>query len=290
MVTKNQGVQPAYRADPRGCPGGADGRERGGVYAGDTTEPGAVLDRTGDRHPPRAHTSAGTRGTASVKRSLSAIAALTSRSGPSSAREADVRGGGPGGAPVYRSKAATCGACPLSSQCLATGRRTRAVERGPDDPIRQAMVAPARTPEGAGLHPQRMGIMEPVFAMVTPPPRLAAGTSEFTLRADVPKHDPGPDHPPGGDATRRGPCRGDPGAGSACFDSAPALWPLRQPPTRQRRVPDDLFRARSIPGGPSSCRAAHRPPTIPGRTPSGASSTSAPARRPPVPPGRGPSA
>ena len=86
---------------------------------------------------------------------------------------------------VYRSAAATCAACPLAAQCLPKGRRTRTVERGPDDPVREAMAAKVRTPAGAALYRQRKGIVEPVFGIL----KEVLGFRQFSRRglAAVPR-------------------------------------------------------------------------------------------------------
>ena len=65
------------------------------------------------------------------------------------------------------------------------------MERGPDDPVREAMAAKVRIPAGAALYRQRKGIVEPVFGILKEVlgfrqfsrRGLAAVTSEFTLPA-----------------------------------------------------------------------------------------------------------
>ncbi len=94
---------------------------------------------------------------------------------------------------VYRSAAAACAACPVAGQCLRKGRRTRTVDRGPDDAVREAMAAQGRTPAGAALYRQRKGIVEPVLEILKEVlgfrqfgrRGLAAATSEFTLLAYI---------------------------------------------------------------------------------------------------------
>ena len=92
---------------------------------------------------------------------------------------------------MYRRDAAACAGCVFAAQCLPTGRRTRTVERGPDDPVREAMAAKVRTPAGAALYRQRKEIVEPVFGILKEVLAfrqfsrrgLAAATSEFTRLA-----------------------------------------------------------------------------------------------------------
>ena len=67
---------------------------------------------------------------------------------------------------VYRGDAATCATCPMAAHCLQKGRRTRTVERGPDDAVREAMAAQGRTPAGAARYRARKGIVEPVLGIL----------------------------------------------------------------------------------------------------------------------------
>lgn len=79
---------------------------------------------------------------------------------------------------VYRTDAATCAGCAWAARCLAAGRRTRTVERYPDDATRDAMVAKLRTDAGAAIYRRRKGIVEPVWGIL----KQALGFRQFGRR------------------------------------------------------------------------------------------------------------
>jgi hypothetical protein len=228
MVTKTQGVQQAYNTQILvDATAGLIVGLAVSAHAADTTELGAVLDSTvAGRAPAQLLADAGYGAAANLRdlaeRHIDAYVAVGAAGDPPGQDErvrkahftydaatdryqcpqnqglafqrtrTAARGGGRvEEVRVYRSEATTCAACPLATQCLPKGRRTRTVERGPDDPVREAMAAKVRTPAGAALYRQRKGIVEPVFGILKEVlgfrqfsrRGLAAVTSEFTLLA-----------------------------------------------------------------------------------------------------------
>jgi transposase len=228
MVTKTQGVQQAYNTQILvDATAGLIVGLAVSAHAADTTELGAVLDSTvAGRVPAQVLADAGYGAAANLRdlaaRHIDAYVAVGAAGDPPGqdervrkahftydaatdryhcpqdqaleyhrTRTASRGGGRYEAVRVYRSAAATCAACPLAAQCLTKGRRTRTVERGPDDPVREAMAAKVRTPAGAALYRQRKGIVEPVFGILKEVlgfrqfsrRGLAAVTSEFTLLA-----------------------------------------------------------------------------------------------------------
>jgi len=185
IMVKTQGVQQAYNTQILvDATAGLIVGLAVSTHAADTTELGAVLDSTVDGRVRKAHF---TRDAATDRYRCPQDQALEYHR----TRTASRGGGRSEAVRVYRSAAATCAACPLAAQCLPKGRRTRTVERGPDDPIREAMAAKVRTPAGAAFYRQRKGIVEPVFGILKEVlgfrhfirRGIAAVTSEFTLLA-----------------------------------------------------------------------------------------------------------
>ncbi len=228
MVTKNQGVQQAYNTQILvDATAGFIVGVAVSAHAGDTTELGAVLDAAvGGRAPAQLLADAGYGAAANLRdlaaRHIDAYVAVGAAADPPGQDErvhkahftydpatdryhcpgdqwlpfhrTRIAAGGGGRTEarrVYRSEAAACAGCPFAAQCLKKGRRTRTVERGPDDAVREAMAAQGRTPAGAALYRQRKGIVEPVFGILKEVlgfrqfsrRGLAAATSEFTLLA-----------------------------------------------------------------------------------------------------------
>ena len=228
MVTKNQGVQQAYNTQILvDATAGLIVGVAVSAHAGDTTELGAVLDAAvGGRAPAQLLADAGYGAAANLRdlaaRHIDAYVAVGAAADPPGqdervhkahftydpatdryrcpqkqelvfqrTRNAACGGGRTEARRVYRSAAAACAACPWAAQCLSKGRRTRTVERGPDDAVREAMAAKVRTPAGAALYRQRKGIVEPVLGILKEVlgfrqfsrRGLAAATSEFTLLA-----------------------------------------------------------------------------------------------------------
>jgi len=218
------------------------------THAADTTELGPVLDSTVDGRVRKAHF---TRDAATNRYRCPQDQALEYHR----TRTASRGGGRSEAVRVYRSAAATCAACPLTAQRLPKGRRTRTVERGPDDPIREAMAAKVRTPAGAALYRQRKGIVEPVFGILKEVlgfrhfirRGIAAVTSEFTLLAlayNLKVLARGT--PRGGPVARRRPRRLDPGALARLRASRARGLSARVAPPR----PDRPGRTAPIPGPP----------------------------------------
>lgn len=228
MVTKTQGVQQAYNTQILvDATAGLIVGLAVSAHAGDTTELSAVLDSTVDGRAPAQLLADAGYGAAANLRDLAtrhidayvAVGAAADPPGPDArvrkahftydaatdryhcpgdqwlpyqrTREANRGGGRTETVRVYRSEAAACAGCAFAGQCLPKGRRTRTVERGPDDAVREAMAAKVRTPVGAALYRQRKGIVEPVFGILKEVlgfrqfsrRGLAAVTSEFTLLA-----------------------------------------------------------------------------------------------------------
>ena len=292
MVTKNQGVQQAYNTQILvDATAGLIVGVAVSAHAGDTTELSAVLDAAvGGRAPAQLLADAGYGAAADppgqderVGKAHFVYDAATDRYRCPQKRELvfqrtriAARGGGRTDARrVYRSDAATCAACPMAAQCLKKGRRTRTVERGPDDAVREAMAAQGRTPVGAALCRQRKGIVEPVFGILKEVlgfrafsrRGLAAATSHFTLLAlaynikilarGTPRAAPSPCGAPAAgihERPRRSRCS------RVYWSAAGASWgPV--PARRRARTPGRSFVGSSRPQRSAS------PPTIPGRTP-----------------------
>ena len=228
MVTKNQGVQQAYNTQILvDVTAGFIVGVAVSAHAGDTTELGAVLDAAvGGRAPAQLLADAGYGAAANLRdlaaRHIDAYVAVGAAADPPGqdervhkapctydaatdryhcpgdqwlpfqrTRVAACGGGRTETRRVYRSAAAACAGCSFAAQCLPKGRRTRTVDRGPDDAVREAMAAQGRTPVGAALYRQRKGIVEPVLGILKEVlgfrqfsrRGLAAATSEFTLLA-----------------------------------------------------------------------------------------------------------
>ena len=215
MVTKNQGVQQAYNTQILvDATAGFIVGVAVSAHAGDTTELGAVLDHAvGGRAPAQLLADAGYGAAANLRdlaaRPIDAYVAVGAAADPPGqdervhkaqftydpatdryhcpgdqwlpfprTRNAACGGGRTEARRVYRSDAATCAACPMAAQCLKKGRRTRTVERGPDDAVREVMAAKVRTPVGAALYRQRKGIVEPVFGIL----KEVLGFRQFSRR------------------------------------------------------------------------------------------------------------
>ncbi len=128
----------------------------------------------------------------------------------------------------------------MAAHCLQKGRRTRTVERGPDDAVREAMAAQGRTPAGAALYRQRKGIVEPALGIS----RRCWGSASSAAGASPPRP-----------------------VNSRCWRSRTTSrsWPGAR---RGRAVTPGRY-----PAGSFCLRRSSRPSTIPGRPPSDYGST-----------------
>jgi transposase len=89
-------------------------------------------------------------------------------------REQKARGGTT--ARAYRCEA--CAGCPLAGECLAGKARQRTVTRDPYEPLREAMDARLRTPEGHATYERRRWACETPFAVI----KTVMGVRQFLLR------------------------------------------------------------------------------------------------------------
>jgi transposase len=88
--------------------------------------------------------------------------------------EQKVRGGTI--ARAYRCEA--CAGCPLGGECLAGKSRQRSITRDPYEPLREAMDARLRTPEGRATYERRRWACETPFAVI----KTVMGVRQFLLR------------------------------------------------------------------------------------------------------------
>jgi len=77
---------------------------------------------------------------------------------------------------AYRCEA--CGECPLAGECLSGKARQRSVTRDPYEPLREAMDARLRTPEGQEKYERRRWACETPFAVI----KTVMGVRQFLLR------------------------------------------------------------------------------------------------------------
>ena len=82
---------------------------------------------------------------------------------------------------VYRGDRATCGACPLKAQCLTPKQRQKALTRGADDAVRDAMKEKVRTPAGDTIYRTRKGQVEPAFGII----KETLGFRQFSVRGQT---------------------------------------------------------------------------------------------------------
>jgi len=73
---------------------------------------------------------------------------------------------------------AACGGCPLAGECLAGKARQRSVTRDPYEPLREAMDARLRTPQGQATYERRRWACETPFAFI----KAVMGVRQFLLR------------------------------------------------------------------------------------------------------------
>ena len=79
---------------------------------------------------------------------------------------------------VYQAERATCGVCPLKTQCLTAKQTVKVITRGPDDDLRDAMKAKVRSEAGAVIYRTRKGQVEPAFGII----KETLGFRQFSLR------------------------------------------------------------------------------------------------------------
>jgi len=77
---------------------------------------------------------------------------------------------------VYRCE--SCSECPLAGECLAGKARQRSITRDPYEPLREAMDARLRTPEGQEKYERRRWACETPFAVI----KTVMGVRQFLLR------------------------------------------------------------------------------------------------------------